>query len=112
MQLPENTTLFTPYPRNPDEKIHQTSREQIRARWLSGRVIDLRFKARWFRTNLKYCVVLFSKTLYLMLKNGSALEDRSQKKSPDMTETLLTGRLRINTNKQTTKTVSNMITKQ
>ena len=46
-----------------------------------------RLSGRWFETHHWQCVLYLSKTLYLLLSNGSAQEDR---KHPDMTEKLLT----------------------
>ena len=67
------------------------------ARWLSGRMSDSGSNRSAFKTYL--CrVVPLSKTLY---SPKVLVIPRKQWLHPDMTETLLTGTLSLNTNKQT-----------
>ena len=69
---------------------------------LNGRVLDLGSKGHKFKTHRMHCVVSLGKTLYLLLSTGSSQEKR---KIPRLTETLLTGKLSINTSKTKTNIV-------
>ena len=45
--------------------------------WLSDRVLDLRLKGRWYKTERRrHCVVCLSKTLYPLHSTGYTQEDR------------------------------------
>ena len=46
----------------------------IGAKWLSGRVLDLGLRGRWFKVHQKHCVVSLSKTLNPELSTGSSKE--------------------------------------
>ena len=42
--------------------------------WLSSRVLDLRLRGHWFKTQQRHCVVALSKRLYPQLSTGSTEE--------------------------------------
>ena len=66
------------------------------ARWLSGRVLDLRPKGRGFKPHGRHCVVSLSKNI-----NPSLVLVEPRKTYPFITERLLMGRKESNqTNKQ------------
>ena len=72
---------------NQTNKQPKTSKAQ-RARWHSGRVLDMgfNFRGHWFESHWRHCIVSLSETLLLFFSVLVQL-----RKSPDMTEKLLTG---------------------
>ena len=64
------------------------------AQWLSGRVLDSRLRVWGFEPHQRHCVVSLSKTHLSLLSTGTTQEDPFQHNWK-----LLTGTLRINSNK-------------
>ena len=61
------------------------------AQWLSGRVLDLRLRGRWFEPHGRHCVVSLSKNI-----NPSLVLVQPRKTCPFITERLLMGRKESN----------------
>ena len=61
-----------------DNVISELSYKGMGAQWLSGRVLDSRPRACWFKLHQRHCVVSLSKTHLSLFSTGSTQEDPSQ----------------------------------
>ena len=75
--------------------VKASKKENMGAQWLSGRVLDSRPKGRGFESHRRHCVVSLSKNI-----NPSLELVQPRKTCPFITERLLMGRNRINSNKE------------
>ena len=67
--------------------------KELAAQWLSGRVLDSRWRGRWFEPHRRHCVVVLSKNI-----DPSLVLVQPMKNRPFITERVLMG-LYVKSNK-------------